>query len=156
MEISERTRKSYKEIYRILEHSSITIRTKIPKKFINTIYKIMDKTYEPQIDYFQDVNNQNLMPETYAMMALIYRDFICDKSKQKILFEKEKKERQRIKEAKKEKYNLNNIFANQENLSTDKSINNSTNQNYMIKEENKFIRNIRKIKEIIFNIFNKK
>ena len=107
MKIDEKTKKSYKEVYRILEHCSLEIKNKIHKKFINTIYENMSKDYEPIIDYSINVNNQNLMPETYTIMALIYRDFICDKEKQKLLYEKENQERKQIEQDKRKKYNPN-------------------------------------------------
>lgn len=112
MKVDDKIQKSYKEVYRIIEHSSLEVKNKIPKSFINTISELMDQEYEPQIDYSKDINDQNLMKETYAMMALIYRDFICDKNKQKILLDKEKKERIKIEKIKKEKYNPNNLFEN--------------------------------------------
>lgn len=112
MNIDERIQKSYKEIYQILEHSSQEVKNKIPKKFLDTISELMDKNYEPQIDYSKDVNEQNLMKETYAMMALIYRDFLCSKDEQKVLLENEKEERKKLEEVKEEKYNPNKLFEN--------------------------------------------
>lgn len=102
--------KAYKEVFRIIEHSEISIQNKIPKKFINVIKSAMLEEYEPEFDYKKNINNQNLMPETYAIMAIIYRDFICGKEQKKILLEEEKNCLRKIEKEKREKYNPDNIF----------------------------------------------
>lgn len=102
--------KAYKEIYRIIEHSDEEIKNKIPKKFLNVIKSAMSREYEPNIDYNISLNEQDLMPETFAIMAVIYRDFICSKEKRAILLENEKNELEKIEQEKRELYNSDNIF----------------------------------------------
>ena len=103
-------KKVYKEVYMIIEHSEEEIKNKISKKFVDFLYNIMDKEYEPNIDYSKDIINQNLMPDTLAIIALIYRDFILDKETQKSILKKENIERDRIEEEKRKKYSIENIF----------------------------------------------
>lgn len=102
--------KAYKEIYRIIEHSEKEIKDKIPIKFMNVIETTMSKEYEPNIDYNISINEQKLMPETFAIMAVIYRDFICSKEKRVVLLENEKKELDKIEQEKREIYNPDNLF----------------------------------------------
>lgn len=104
--------KAYKEIYEIIKHSAKEIQEKIPNKFLNVIKSAMSKEYEPNIEYSKNINEQNLMPETYAIMAVIYRDFICSKEKRVILLEDEKRDLEKIEEERRELYNPDNIFKN--------------------------------------------
>ena len=104
--------KAYKEIYRIIEHSEKEIQDKMPRKFMNVIETAMSKEYEPNIDYSISINEQKLMPETFAIMAIIYRDFICSKEEKNILLEKENKELKKIEQEKIDLYNPDNIFKN--------------------------------------------
>ena len=108
--------KAYKEIYRIIEHSEKEIKDKIPIKFMNVIETTMSKEYEPNIDYNISINEQKLMPETFAIMAVIYRDFICSKEKKAVLLENEKKELEKIEEEKRELYNPDNLFKKQNEI----------------------------------------
>ena len=40
--------KAYKGVYRIIEHSEISIQNKIPKKLIHVIKSAISKEYEPK------------------------------------------------------------------------------------------------------------
>jgi len=132
--------KAYKEIYRIIEHSEKKIKDKIPKKFMNVIEMTMSKEYEPNIDYNISINEQKLMPETFAIMAVIYRDFICSKEKRDILLEDEKNKIEKIEQQKRELYNPDNIFIKRNKQNIDEI--NKTNETNIIEYKEKIFRKI--------------
>jgi len=139
--------KAYKEIYRIIEHSEKEIKDKIPRKFMNVIETAMSKEYEPNIDYNISINEQELMPETFAIMAVIYRDFICSKEKRTVLLENEKKELEKIEQEKRELYNPDNIF-NKEKINK----NTKTKENNMIKYKETILRKLLNKLKLLFKI----
>ena len=63
------------------------------------------KIYKANITSIEAVNESNLKPETIALLALIYRDYLCSEEKREELI----KEKLSIKEQE-ESYDINNIF----------------------------------------------
>ena len=55
------------------------------------------------------------MPDTRAILSLIYRDYICEKAEKEILLKKDNEEINKYEEELKQKYNLDNIFKNRKN-----------------------------------------
>lgn len=107
-------KKAFAEVHDILKHSELEIQDKIPKKFLDMLEENEDKNYIINIDYDKDINNQELLPYTRDILAMVYTDYLCSKEeKEKFLLEDEKvikeQERQRIIEKNKEMgENLNN------------------------------------------------
>lgn len=106
---------AFAEVYDIIMHLEKDLYNKIPKSFLELLEKNRDKEYKFNIDYLKDINEQYLLQDTRAILALIYRDFLCDeeqrlklKEQDEILLEKSKKKLY-------EKYNTDNIFRNKEN-----------------------------------------
>ena len=66
------------------------------------------------------------MPDTRAILSLIYRDYICEETEKEILLKKDNEEINKYEEKLKEKYDIDNIFKNrrkeQEKTQYDKSI----------------------------------
>ena len=66
------------------------------------------------------------MPDTRAILSLIYRDYICEEAEKEILLKKDNEEINKYEEKLKEKYDIDNIFKNrrkeQEKTQYDKSI----------------------------------
>lgn len=107
-------KKAFAEVHDILKHSELEIQDKIPKNFLDILEENEDKNYIINIDYDKDINNQELLPYTRDILAMVYTDYLCSKEeKEKFLLEDEKvikeQERQRIIEKNKERgENLNN------------------------------------------------
>ena len=97
------------EVNDIINHFEPDIYKKIPKNFINFVQQNKDNNYTTKIDFSKSINEQNILKETKVLLAIIYRDFICDaKLKQKL-----KEYDFKIIEAKKrEIYNPDNLFKN--------------------------------------------
>lgn len=109
---------AFAEVYDIIMHLEKDLYNKIPKSFLELLEKNRDKEYKFNIDYLKDINEQYLLQDTRAILALIYIDFLCDeeqrlklKEQEEILLEKSKKKLY-------EKYNTDNIFRNKSNNTT--------------------------------------
>lgn len=98
--------KACTEVLTIIPHIEQEYSRKIPIKFIKMLEKISDKEYVPNYDISKKLKEQELLEETRAILALIYRDYICTKEEREILLLKEKEERDRIEKEKQEKYNI--------------------------------------------------
>ena len=75
--------KALSEVDLILEYSDADIKNRISTKFIKFIEKYKDNTYKIKFDKSKNLNEQNLMPETREILALIYRDYLCDSQEER-------------------------------------------------------------------------
>lgn len=66
------------EVDKILENTDEKIKSKIPEKFIKFVKENMDKNYKFELEKGKELIKQNLKDETKQIIALIYRDYICD------------------------------------------------------------------------------
>ena len=64
----------------ILNYISEDIKKKIPDKFLNFLKDIQSQTYTFKYDISKKLNEQNLKPITRGLIALVYRDYICDEN----------------------------------------------------------------------------
>lgn len=51
---------------------------KIESNFIETLYQEKDFDYDFKIDEAKDFKEQELLPETYDMLAYVYRKYLCN------------------------------------------------------------------------------
>jgi hypothetical protein len=94
------------EVLAIIPYLDEECSKKIPTKFIKKIEEISDKEYIPNIDKNKNLKEQELLEETRAILALIYRDYLCTKEEREKLILQEKEERIRIEKEKQEKYKI--------------------------------------------------
>ena len=130
-------KKALFEVYKILENTDKETKEKIPKKFIDFIKENMDENHEFKLEEKKELINQNLMTETKQIIALIYRDYLCDEKERKELLENEKKKK---KENKINENNKNNYEINFEKIKENKNKNNKINEDNEIKEEKSLIK----------------
>ena len=103
------------EINSIFENMSIDLLNKIPQNFKEFFNKIASKDYKFEYDKTISLNEQRLLPKTKGILALIYRDYLCDEI-EKENYNKEYNRVLMLKERQKqEKYNSNYIFKNKKN-----------------------------------------
>lgn len=74
----EELKKALSEVYIIINSMPIELTSKIPDKFKETVENERDKTYQPDIDEL--VVKNNMLPETVAILAMIYRDFLSSEN----------------------------------------------------------------------------
>ena len=102
---------AFAEVYDIINHFEPQMYQKIPKELINTLKSKKDDDYEINIDYSRNINEQGILKETKAILAVIYRDYICNDNLRNKLKEYDFRI---LEKAKQEKYNSNEIFKEKE------------------------------------------
>ena len=128
------------ELNVILENTSPEIVSKIPKKFIAFLKEIASKNYIFKYDNTKSLEEQDIKPKTKGLLALIYKDFLCDTQEKQEYINHISLVTEKIEERKREKYNPDNIFNN-------RSSNNIPENN---NEENSIEMRIVEFKEPIF------
>lgn len=68
-------RNSFKEVYEILQNTEDTLVEKIPQKFITFLQSNKNTDYQTSIDNTIEINKQSILPETEAILSLIYRSY---------------------------------------------------------------------------------
>ena len=94
--------KAYKEIVEILKYVPEESVNKIPKEMRDMFEAEQLKTYDFQIDTNKPFEEQELLEETKAILANIFRDYWATEYQKDRIIKKENQER--------EKYNPDNIF----------------------------------------------
>lgn len=112
------------EVWEILNHSDKAIIEKIPQDFMNFIIENKDKDHKCNIDFGAENWEENIKPETQAIISFIYRDYICSAEKRKILIAEEIQEKIKREEKLRENYKYDDIFKNRKT-----NISNETNNN---------------------------
>ena len=115
--------KAYKEIIEILKYVPEESVNKIPQEMRKMFEMEQSETYNFQIDTKRSFEEQELLEETKAILANIYRDYwATDYQKAKIV-QKENQDREELEKQKIEKYNPNDIFKNRSITTDDDRIN---------------------------------
>lgn len=104
--------RSYVEVLEILKHIPKTEYEKIPKEQIDFFNNNCDKTY----NFVYDENNLNLSRKTYAIIVNLYKNYIANESKKKIVEDALLYNSRQAEMAKREKYNADNLFKNNNTL----------------------------------------
>ena len=81
----ELTKENFSEVYEIINHLTQELRNKIPSDFVEFVSKNKDNNYVSEIDFTKNINEQKISKETRAILAIIYRDFLCNKEEKKKL-----------------------------------------------------------------------
>ena len=102
--------KAYKEVIEILNFVPKESVDKIPKLVLDTIKSNMDKNYEFKVDINKSFEEQELLEETKAIFANIFKDYWATPYQKERIEAKEKYDRQKIEEEKAKKYNPDDLF----------------------------------------------
>lgn len=102
--------KAYKEIVEILKYVPEESVNKIPKEMRDMFEAEQLKTYDFQIDTEKTFEEQELLEETKAILANIFRDYWATDYQKARIIEKENQEREELERQKREKYNPDDIF----------------------------------------------
>lgn len=78
--------KAYKELYKILKNIPKEDLEKIPENVLKTIEEKKDDNYN--FEFSGDINNQNLLKETRALLATIYKNYWANMEEKRIIEEK--------------------------------------------------------------------
>lgn len=109
-EIRLEYRQCLTEVNFILQHIEEKYLKKIPLKFRKFLLDNEDKYYKVNFDVNKDFSEWILKPKTKSLLALIYRDYLCNSEQKNIYDKKIMENEQKREEGLREKYNPDNIF----------------------------------------------
>lgn len=117
--ISNEYRKSVTEVIYILKYLPEHTVSKIPIKFMDFLNEHSISDYKPNFDFSQGLDKVMLSNKTKALLAMIYRNYICTEEERaeydKILCKNEEIYQNNLRE----KYNPDNIFKKEKQKITD-------------------------------------
>ena len=138
---------AYSEVYTILQMLDGLEYNKIPYDVIEAIKENRSKEYTLGINSELELKNQNLLPKTKAILAVIYRDYLASPEEKEEIKNRENEERKKNEIEKRKKYNID-VFAN--NIEINKNIKEETSLQVTENKENILKRILNKIK-LFFN-----
>ena len=104
--------KAYKEVVEVLKYVPQESVDKIPDKMINMFKIKMDENWNFEVDINKPFEEQELLDETKAILANIFRDYWATPYQREKIEAREKYELEKIEEEKRKKYNPDDIFKN--------------------------------------------
>ena len=113
--------KAYKEVVEILKYVPKESIEKIPQKMRDTFTTKMDNTYNFSIDISKSFEEQELLNETKAILANIFRDYWATPYQKERIQAKERYDMEKIEEEKRAKYS-SDIFKIRENKKTENKV----------------------------------
>ncbi len=102
--------KAYKEVIEILKYVPQESVKKIPDEMINMFKTKMDKSWNFIVDINKPFEEQELLEETKAIFANIFRDYWATPYQKERIEAQEKYDLEKIEEEKRKKYNPDDIF----------------------------------------------
>ena len=84
--------KVYKELYEIFKYLPQDKIDVIPIEFKENMESKMDNNYEYRVTHIEDFSNQEMLKETRALLAILYRDYWATEEERREILEKEKRE----------------------------------------------------------------
>ena len=103
-------RRALAEVHQILSHMDKDLREKVPVKFREFIKKNLDPDYPVLLDANKPVKEQKILKDTKVLLSIMYRNYWCTKEEKAELVRQDREERIRQEEARREKYNPDDIF----------------------------------------------
>ena len=105
--ITTQDKQAFTDLSIIIQMMPKYMQEKINSEFINLIENNKDNSYISKIKTNIPIKYQELSETTEALLALIYRDYLCNDEERKELISAEKKEVQRLEEENKKRYEIN-------------------------------------------------
>lgn len=139
------------EISNIFENMSLELNNKIPQSVKDFFEEISSKTYKFQYDKTKKLSEQNLSKKTKGIIAILYRDYICNEKEKEEYIREYNKILSKLEMDKQIKYAPNNIFKNK--IKEEFSENKNENMQLLEYEEKESF--IKKIFNKIKNFFRK-
>ena len=102
--------KAYVEVNEIIKHLPDEERNKIPVTLKNNIASQMDKSYYFQFDEDKHLYEQEVLPETKALIIAIYQQYFMKDTEKKLWNKYDRICNKMIEEEKSKKYDISSIF----------------------------------------------
>ena len=144
--VSEKYRNAFSEVSIILEHLRKEDYDKISKETIDAIENNKNRDYEFFLKENVELKDQNLMPETRAILFNLFYDFYADEKQKSLIHDIWRAERRKDELEKQGKYDID-VFKDN-NSSNDKEEVQSDSVALTKKDCNIFIKILNKLKSI--------
>lgn len=103
-------KKAFSEIDMILNLIDSEMKNKVSADFIKFIKEEKDNEYKPNIKQDIPLEEQNILPETIDILALLKLNYWCNEEEKKELLELLNKNEQKFQKVAKEKYDIDKLF----------------------------------------------
>lgn len=103
-------KKTFSEIDMILNLIDSEMKNKVSADFIKFIKEEKDNEYKPNIKQDIPLEEQNILPETIDILALLKLNYWCNEEEKKELLELLNKNEQKFQKEAKEKYDIDKLF----------------------------------------------
>lgn len=124
---------AFAEVYEIISYLNNEEYNKIPKEVINAISENRNKEYEYWLDESIPLEEQEMLPETKAILFNLFRDYLAYPWQKEKIIKMQKEERLKREEIKRKKYNPNDIFNKEVKKDINKKI--TENNNILVKHK---------------------
>lgn len=104
------TRKAYVEVLELLKYIPTEQFKLIPKEKISVFQEFKDNNYNWKYNETKEFIEQDIMPETKAIITILYEDYWATDSQKMVLMNMEREAYQRVEDEKRILYNPNDIF----------------------------------------------
>ena len=104
---------AYSEVYTILQELNEEEYIKIPPEAIEAIRENRNLEYDYELDNEHELKDQTMLPETKAILFIIFRDYLATSDQKNKIIRMQNEERQKNELKKRQRYNID-IF-NKEN-----------------------------------------
>ena len=104
---------AYTEVYEIIEQLNEEEYNKIPPQVIKAIEENRNTEYEFELDEDIELKDQELLPETKAILFNLFRDYLSTPEQKEKIIKMQAEERLRNEQKKQEQYN-SDVFVNKQ------------------------------------------
>lgn len=134
------------EVSTILQHLELKELKKIPMEIIKNIEENKNLEYTYKIDNEKKLNEQEILPETQAILSILYRDYIATEEKRKTIRQKERIQLIRAEKEKEQIYSNKILFKAKEETTAMEIV--GEKQTLIKNIKNKIIKLLRKLMKI--------
>lgn len=103
-------KKAFSEVDMILDLIDSEMKNKVSANFIKFIKEEKDNNYKPNINSELPLEEQNILPETIDILALLKLNYWCNEEEKKELLKILNKNEQQFQKEAKEKYEIDKLF----------------------------------------------
>ena len=103
-------KKAFSEVDMILDLIDSEMKNKVSANFIKFIKEEKDNNYKPNINPELPLEEQNILPETIDILALLKLNYWCNEEEKKELLKILNKNEQQFQKEAKEKYEIDKLF----------------------------------------------
>ena len=103
-------KRAFSEVDMILDLIDSEMKNKVSANFIKFIKEEKDNNYKPNINSELPLEEQNILPETIDILALLKLNYWCNEEEKKELLKILNKNEQQFQKEAKEKYEIDKLF----------------------------------------------